>query len=159
MSNDKSGNDDLTKESFETFWSEVKKPFLSYILHSFGKEELYTTLQRQAIIKFITNKDKDKRLIQNQGSISPLNVDVIIISKALSKRLKNVFPSLISDNQSASVDGRFIAEDGRLIADVLKITDVLKLNGMLVTVVIQKAFDSVDLQFLTLALKIGQNLQ
>ena len=65
MSNDKSGNDDLTKESFETFWSEVKKPFLSCILHSFGKEELSTTLQRQAIIKFITNKDKDKRLIQN----------------------------------------------------------------------------------------------
>ena len=119
----------------------------------------YTTLQRQAIIKLITNKGKDKRLIQNQGSISPLNVDVIIISKALSKRLKNIFPSLISDNQAASVDGRFIAEDGRLIADVLKITDVLKLNGMLVTVVIQKAFDSVDLQFLILALKIGQNLQ
>ena len=34
MSNDKSGNDDLTKEFFETFWSEVKKPFLSCILHS-----------------------------------------------------------------------------------------------------------------------------
>ena len=30
---------------------------------------------------------------------------------------------------------------------------------MLVTVVIQKAFDSVNHQFLTLALKIGQNLQ
>ena len=39
---------------------------------------------------------------------------------------------------------RFIAEGGRLIADVLKSTDVLKLNGMLVTVVIQKAFDSVN---------------
>ena len=143
MSNDKSGNDDLTKESFETFWSEVKKPFLSCILHSFGKEELYTS-QGQAIIKLIKKKDKDKRLIQNQGSISPLNVVVTIISKASSKRLKNVFPSLISDNQSAYVDVRFIAEGGRLIADVLKSTDVLKLNGMLVTVVIQKAFDSVN---------------
>ena len=29
MPNDKSpGNDGLTKEFFETFWSEVKKPFL-----------------------------------------------------------------------------------------------------------------------------------
>ena len=64
MSNDKSGNDDLTKESFETFWSEVKKPFLSCILHSFGKEELDTS-QGQAIIKLIKKKDKDKRLIQN----------------------------------------------------------------------------------------------
>ena len=89
-------------------------------------------------------KDKDKRLIQNWR---PLNVDVKIISKALSKRLKNVLPSLISDNQSAYVDGRFINKGGRLIANALHITDVLKLNA------IQKAFDLVDHQFLTLALK------
>ena len=95
-------------------------------------------------------KDKDKRLIQNWR---PLNVDVKIISKALSKRLKNVLPSLISDNQSAYVDGRFINKGGRLIANALQITDVLKLNAILVTVDIQKAFDSVDHQFLTLALK------
>ena len=87
-------------------------------------------------------------------SISLLNVDVKIISKALSKDLKNVFPSLIPDNQSTYVDRRFNNEGGRLIADVLQITGVLKLNGMLVTIDIQKAFDSVNHQFLTLALKI-----
>ena len=48
-----------------------------------------------------------------------------IISKALSKRFKNVLPSLISDNHSAYVDGRFISEGGRLIPDVLQATDVL----------------------------------
>ena len=120
MPNDKSpGNDGLTKEFFETFWSEIKKTFLSCVIHSFDKGELCTS-QRQAIIKLIEKKDKDKRLIQNWRPISLLNVDVKIISKALSKRLKNVLPSLISDNQSAYVDGRFITEDGRLIADVLK---------------------------------------
>ena len=56
------------------------------------------------------------------------------VFKALSKRLKNVLPSLISDNQSAYVDGRFISEGGCLIADVLQTTDVLKLSGMLVTI-------------------------
>ena len=76
--------------------------------------------------------------------ISLLSVDVKIISKALSKRLKNVLLSLISDNQSAYVDGRFISEGGRLIADVLQITDMLKLNGILVTIDVQKAFDSVN---------------
>ena len=71
----------------------------------------------------------------------------------MSKRLKNVLPSLISDNQSGYVDGRFTSEGGRLIADILQITDKLKLSGMLVTIDIQKAFDSVNHQFLTLALK------
>ena len=83
-------------------------------------------------MKSIEKKDKDKRLIQN---------------------LKNVFLSLISDNQLAFVDGRFISEGGRLISDVLQITDVLKLNVMLVTVDIQKALDSVNHQFLALLLK------
>ena len=64
--------------------------------------------------------------------ISLLSVDVKIISKALSKRLKNVLLSLISDNQSAYVDGRFNSEGGSLIADVVQTTDVLKLNGILV---------------------------
>ena len=60
MPNDKSpGNDGLTKEFLETFWSEVKKPFLSCVLHSLGKEEICTS-QIQAIIKLIGKNDKDK---------------------------------------------------------------------------------------------------
>ena len=47
------------------------------------------------------------------------------------------------------VDGRFISEGELLIPDVLQITDVLILNGMLVTVDIQKVFDSVNHQFLS----------
>ena len=75
------------------------------------------------------------------------------ISKALSKHLKSVVPSLTSDNKPANVDGRFISEGGRLIADVLQSTDMLKLNDILVTIDIQKVFDSVNHQFLILALK------
>ena len=98
MPNDKyPGNDGLTQESFETFWSEVKKTFLSCVSHSFEKGELFTS-QRQAIIKSIEEKDKDKRLIQNWKPVSLLNVDVKIISKHLSKRIENALPLLISDN-------------------------------------------------------------
>ena len=122
------------------------------ILHTFGKEELCTS-KRQAIMKSIKKKSKYKRLIQNWRPISLLNVDLKLISKALWKSLKNVFPSLISDNESTFVDGRFISEGGRLIAVILQINDMLKLNGMLVTVFIQKGFDSVNHQFLTLAFK------
>ena len=112
MPNDKSpGNDGLTKEFFETFWSEVKKKtFLSCVSHSFDKGELCTS-QRQAIIKLIEKKDKDKRLIQNWRPISLLNVDAKIISKALSKRLKSILPSLTSDNQTAYVDDSLVKAD------------------------------------------------
>ena len=118
-----------------------KKTFLSCVSHSFDKGELCTS-QRQAIIKLIDKKDKDKRLTQNWRPISLLNFHPKVISKALSKRLKNVLPSHISDNQTAYVDKRFISQGGRLIADVLQ-----------TTIDFQKAFDSVNHKFLTLELK------
>ena len=54
MPNGKSpGNDGLTKEVFETFWSEVKKKrFSSCILHYFGKEELFAkSIKKKTKIK------------------------------------------------------------------------------------------------------------
>ena len=57
---------------------------------------------------------------------------------------------LISSNQTVYVEGRFISESGRLFSDM---TDFLNLRGLVVTVDIQKAFDSVNHLFLITALK------
>ena len=56
--------------------------------------------QRQAIIKFI-KKDRDKRFIKNWCAISLLNVDLKIISQALSEKPKKVLPHLINLQQTA----------------------------------------------------------
>ena len=77
-----------------------------------------------------------------------LNTDVKIISKALGQRLKKILPFLIFAKQSACADGRFLSEDGRLISDLLEISDTLKLDELLATLDIQKAFDSVDYAFI-----------
>ena len=92
-------------------------------------------------------KDKDKRYIQNWRPLTLLNTDVKSLSKTLIQRLKKTFSFLISANQSAYVDGRFISKDGKLISDLLEISDTLKLDGLLATIDIQKAFDSVDHAF------------
>ena len=59
-------------------------------------------------------KGKDKRLDQNWRPVSLLKVNIEIIPKALSKRLKNVLPSLVSDNQPAYVHGRFERKYSRM---------------------------------------------
>ena len=51
------------------------------------------------------------------------------------------------------INGRCISKGRCLIADVLQTTNMPKLNGMLITIDIQKAVDSVYHQFLILALK------
>ena len=118
------GNDGLTKEFFVAFWEDIKGVFLNSCRTAKLKKEL-STLQRQAIIKLIEKKDKDKRFIKNWRPISLLNVDYKIISKALASRVNKVLPNLISPQQTAYVENRFIGESGRLIADIIEITDVI----------------------------------
>ena len=77
-----------------------------------------------------------------------LNVDTKLISKVLAERYKNVLPDIISKNQTAYVNNRFISEGGRLINDLLEVCDTLNKKGYLVTIDIEKAFDSVNHVFL-----------
>ena len=79
-------------------------------------------------------------------------MDYKIISKALASRLKKVFPNLISPRQTTYVENRFIGESHRLIADI-EITDILNKEGFLVTIDIEKAFDSLDHTFVISVLK------
>ena len=81
-------------------------------------------------------------------SISLLHTDMKIIKKVLSTRIKDVLPFLISSNQTAYVKNSFTSESGRLISDILEILNSLALEGFLVTVDIEKAFDSVNDCFL-----------
>ena len=148
MQNNKSpGNDGITKEFYETFWKEIKGPFQNSIKKGYLVGKLSIS-QRQAITKLIEKKERDKRFAKNWHPISLLNVDLKIISKVLATRIKKVISSLISSNQIAYVYGRFISEGGRLISDILEICDTLKIEGFLLTVDIEKAFDSVDHSFL-----------
>ena len=153
FSNNKSpGNDGLTKEFYETFWEELKQPFMNSLNQAKVSKKLVTS-QRQVVIKLLEKKDKDKRLISNWRPISLLNVDYKIISKILASRLKKVLPNLISSQQTAYVAQRCINESGRLISDLLSVTKKMKVKGYLVTIDIEKAFDSLDHTFLISALE------
>ena len=82
-----------------------------------------------------------------------LNVDTKILSKAISNKLKTALPTLISSQQTAYVKNRFIGESGRLISDIIEISGWFNITGFLVTMDIEKAFDSLDHIFLISVLK------
>ena len=146
MQNDKSlGNDGSTNKFYETFWNELNEIFLDSVLEAKEKGHLSIS-QRQAIIK-LTEKKEIKDSLKNWRPIFFLNVDLKIISKALSEKLKNVLPDLISSQQTAYVKSRHIGESGRLISDVIEIAKIKKLDGFLVAMDIEKPFDSLDHDF------------
>ena len=116
--------------------------------------------QRQAVIKLIEKRDKDKRYIENWRPVSLLNVDTKILSKCLASRFIPVLPSLISSDQTAYVKGRYIGESIRLISDILDSTCKYNIPGYILTVDLKKAFVSIDYVFLCACLKkfsFGEN--
>ena len=76
-----------------------------------------------------------------------------LISKVLASRLKSVTSSIVNENQVAYVNNRFIRKSGRLISDVLEIINSLDTEGIIMTLDIEKAFDSINHCFLMSVLK------
>ena len=153
MPNEKSpGNDGLTKEFYETFWDDIKRPLTLSFRQALKKGELSTS-QKLAVIKLIEKKGKDKRMIENWRPISLLNVDLKIFSKAVPSRLRACLDKIISSEQCAHVEGRFISQNGRLIYDIFEACEPFGVEGYLITVDIQKAFDSINHCFLQSVLK------
>ena len=129
MQNNKTpGNDGLTKEFYEAFWNEIKHVFLKSLKQAKEKGQLSIS-QRQAVIKLIEKKDRDKRYIKNWRPISLLNVDTKIISKALAAKLKKVLPTIVSSNQTAYVNKRCISESERLISDIIEVYERQNIGG------------------------------
>ena len=145
------GNDGLTVEFYSAFWPLIGKYLVDCINYVYEFGELLNT-QKQAIITLIEKKGKNKRLIKNWRPISLVNVDAKIISKVLAKRLEKVLPYIIHADQNAFVKGRSIFDALRIIDDV----DYTKRNclpGILLAIDFEKAFDTLEFNFLIRTLR------
>ena len=67
--------------------------------------------------------------------------------------MKTVIHSLISYDETAYIKGRYIGESVRLIDDLLRYAEDKNIDGILFAADIEKAFDSVDHNFMFPALK------
>ena len=154
MKNDKSpGNDSLTKEFYVTFCDVIKATFISSLKQAKERKKLSIS-QRQTIIKLTEKKDRDKKYIKNWRPISSLNVNIKILSKALAKKLKEVLPCLTSAQQTAYIQNKNIGENGRLITDIIEIANIRQMEGFLVTMDVEKAFESLGRKFLISVLRV-----
>ena len=133
------------------FW-QIGATIVKTFNYSFEKGELSAS-QKQAVITLIQKKNRDVMLIKNWRPISLINIDSKIASKALVAKIKKVIHSLISYHQTAYVKGRYIGESVCLIDDPLKYAENESIDGILFAADIEKAFDSVDHNFIYASLK------
>jgi mannosylglycoprotein endo-beta-mannosidase len=81
-----------------------------------------------------------------------LNVDYKIASKVLAGRLCKIIPNLIHSYQCGFVKGRYIGESVRTISDIMDYTKYNDIPGILLFLDFEKAFDSLEWDFLFKAL-------
>ena len=141
------GNDGLTAEFYKTFWNLLGQQLTDSLNYSYQQGELSNT-QKQAIIKLIEKKDRDRRYIKNWRPISLLNVDVKIASKALALRLEKVLPDIIGNDQYAYVKVRTIFDAVWSIEDIMEYTKLREQPGIMTVFDFEKAFDSLSWKFL-----------
>lgn len=146
------GNDGLSCEWYLTFWNKIGS-FLVHILNKGLNKGEMSSSQRQAVITLIEKEGKDRCNLKNWRPISLLNVDYKIASKALALRVEKIIHNLIHSDQSGFVKGRYIGESVRIIQDIMDFTKNKNIPGLLLFLDFEKAFDSLEWDFLFEALK------
>ena len=90
----------------------------------------------------------DKHMLKNWRLISLLNTDYKILTHVLANRLKSVIGKLIHTDQNGYIKGRNIAYNIRLIQDVINYVENDNIEGAIIFLDFQKAFDTVNHNFL-----------
>ena len=146
-SNKPPGNDGIPIEFYRKFWPLISDPFIQCANECFEKGEMSCS-QKQAVITLIEKKRKDRSFLENWRPISLVNVDAKIMSKAIATRIKNVLPNIIHHNQTGFIKDRYIGETVRSIFDIMDFTVEENIPGLMIFIDFQKAFDSLEWNFL-----------
>ena len=98
-------------------------------------------------------KDRgDVKDLKKYRPISLINVDVKILTKVLTNRLKQVLPSVIHHTQTA-VEGRKIDHTIHMLRDLIQIANNQDLEAVFIFLDQEKAFDRVNHDFLFKTMK------
>ena len=153
MANCKSpGSDGYPAEFYKFFWNDIGEYILNSLNESFQVGELSQT-QKQGIITLLPKGDKPREFIKNWRPISLINVDCKLLSGVLAHRLKKVLPKIIGNEQKGFLKRRYIGENIRTVYDLMEYLETKNQEGMLLLLDFEKAFDSIEWDYLNNLLK------
>ena len=153
MKNNKSpGLDRYSPEFFKKFWPQLGWFFLDSINTSFTLGRLPDS-QTQGLITCIPKTGKARNLIKNWRPISLLNTSYKLISSCITNRMRKVLSRVISTEQKGFLEGRSISDCTRLMFDLINSCQVNNIDGLILLVDFEKAFDSLSWNFIQEALQ------
>ncbi|XP_028101439.1 uncharacterized protein LOC114300778 [Camellia sinensis] len=140
------GPDGFNMMFFQKFWKMLKEEVLNFMkeFHSSGR---LASGFNSTFITLIPKKEKaitlnEFRPISFVGSVYK------ILSNVLASRLKKVMPMIIGDSQSAFLGGRNILDGVLVVNEIVDSWLKTKKSGLLFKLDFEKAFDSINWDFL-----------
>jgi hypothetical protein len=140
------GLDGIPAEFYRTFWYLIGNLVCDSYNESFIVGKLSDS-QNTVILSLIFKKN-DRLLLKNYRPISLSNCDYKIMAIVLAKRLQKVIGNIISCDQNGYIKGRFIGNNIRLVEDLIEYIEQNNLNGMVLLLDFEKAFDSIEWRFI-----------
>ena len=143
------GPDGLTSQFYKLFKTELA-PTLAAVYNESAIRGYLPSSMHKAVIKLIPKIDQPKYVV-NYRPISLLNTDVKIFAHVLAERAKHMFKKVIHKHQHAYLSGRQIKV---ALSKIARATDKLKnSDGAIVNIDFEKAFDTIDRDYIFRLLK------
>jgi len=148
MKNDKTpGTDGFSAEFYKFFWKDLGNFLLRAYRCSYEKQELAHS-QKLGIITVLPKGDKPREYLKNWRPISLLNVSYKVLAGVLANRMKSVLDTIIHNDQTGFIAGRYMCDNTRLLYDIMHFTSCKDIPGLILLIDFEKAFDSVSWRFL-----------
>ncbi|GFR80583.1 retrovirus-related Pol polyprotein from type-1 retrotransposable element R2 [Elysia marginata] len=147
------GCDGITAVFYKTFWRLLKAPLFDCFRECLEVGELSISQRRGIITLIHKGKNTSRDELGNWRPITLTNVDYKIYTKVLALRLQQVTKQILNENQCGFIKGRNIANQIRLIDDVIKFAEEANIDGLVVSLDYQKAFETVNKECIMAALK------
>ena len=145
------GMDGITNVFYRTFWSIIGKDLIEVMNESLKEGECCPSQYVGIII--LHYKEGNREELTNWRPITLLNGDYKIMEKILAKRVKQVLPWLINEDQKGYVEGRNIGDAVRLNEDILEHCKKESKSGAVLYIDQSKAFDRVEWEWLILVMR------
>lgn len=117
MHTDKSpGRDGLNPAFYQTFWPIVGPDVVQFCQNYLRTGEL--PHESNSTVVCLIPKKKNPQIMQDLRPISLCNVVIRVLSKVLSNRLKTCLGNIISESQSAFIEGRMLTDNALIAFEV-----------------------------------------